>query len=112
VGSQLIGVGYDAFYTDRLHSKFITSAVNRWNGTNRGGYNNPKVDAILDKLVVTINQAERLELHKDLLREQLGDVATMPLYWDVDPVMAVKGVKNIGRNAGVNTWNMYQWDKE
>src|SRR5213078_578700 len=62
MGSQLIGVGYDAFYTDRLHSKFITSAANRWNGTKRGGYNNPKVDSILDKLVVTINQAERLDL--------------------------------------------------
>jgi len=112
IGSQLIGVGYDAFYTDRLHSRFITTAANRWNGTNRGGYNNPKVDAILDKMVVTISQAERLELHKELLQEQLGDVATMPLYWDVDPVMAVNGVKNIGRNAGVNTWNMYQWGKE
>jgi peptide/nickel transport system substrate-binding protein len=111
-GAQLIGVGYDAFYTDRLHSKFITSAANRWNGTNRGGYNNPRVDAILDKLVVTIAPSERLDLHKDLLREQLGDVAVMPLYWDVDPVMAVKGVKNIGRNAAVNTWNMFQWDKE
>lgn len=40
MGSQLIGVGYDAFYTDRLNSKFITSAANRWNGTNRVGYNN------------------------------------------------------------------------
>ena len=111
-GAQLIGVGYDAFYTDRLHSKFIPSAANRWNGTNRGGYNNPKVDAILDKMVITITPADRLELHKELLREQLGDVAAMPLYWDVDPVIAVKGVKNIGRNAGVNTWNMFQWDKE
>jgi len=112
LGAQLIGVGYDAFNTDRLHSKFITSPANRWNGTNRGGYNNPRVDAVLDKIVVTINPAERLELHKELLREQLADVAAMPLYWDVDPVMAVKGVKNIGRNAGVNTWNMHQWDKE
>jgi peptide/nickel transport system substrate-binding protein len=111
-GAQLIGVGYDAFYTDRLHSKFIPSAANRWNGTNRGGYDNPKVDATLDKMVVTIAPAERLELHKELLREQLGDVAAMPLYWDVDPVLALKGVKNIGRNAGVNTWNMFQWDKD
>jgi peptide/nickel transport system substrate-binding protein len=111
-GAGLIGVGYDAFYTDRLHSSFITSPANRWNGANRGGYNNPRVDAILDRLVVTIAPDRRLELHKELLREQLGDVATMPLYWDIDPVLSVKGVKNIGGNAGVNTWNMFEWDKE
>jgi peptide/nickel transport system substrate-binding protein len=111
-GAQLIGVGYDAFYTDRLHSKYITSPANRWSGPNRGGYSNPRVDAVLDQLVKTIDSAERLELHKQLLAEQLGDLAVMPLYWDVDPVIAVKGVKNIGRNATVNTWNMFQWDKE
>ncbi len=111
-GAGLIGVGYDAFYTDRLHSAFITSPANRWNGTNRGGYSNPRVDAILDRLVVTIGGDERLELHRQLLREQLGEVAVMPLYWDVDPVLAVRGVKNVGRNAGGNTWNMHEWDKE
>ena len=62
--------------------------------------------------MVTIAGDERLELHRQLLREQLGEVAVMPLYWDVDPVLAVRGVKNVGRNAGGNTWNMHEWDKE
>src|SRR5205823_3273693 len=66
--------------------------ANRWNGNNRGGYSNPRVDAILDRLVVTIDTTERLQLHKDLLREQMGDVALIPLYWNADPVLAVKGL--------------------
>ena len=36
---------------------------------------------------------------------KLGEMAVMPLYWDVDPVLAVRGVKNVGRNAGGNTRN-------
>jgi peptide/nickel transport system substrate-binding protein len=110
-GAGLIGVGYDAYYTDRLHSSFITGPANRWTGANRGGYSNPRVDALLDRLVVTIPPMERLELHKDLLREQMGDVAVMPLYWDIDPVLFVNGVRKVGGNAGVNTWNMFEWDR-
>jgi hypothetical protein len=26
-------------------------------------------------------------------------------------VLFVKGVKNVGGNAGVNTWNMFEWDR-
>jgi hypothetical protein len=26
-------------------------------------------------------------------------------------VLFVKGVRNVGGNAGVNTWNMFEWDR-
>jgi peptide/nickel transport system substrate-binding protein len=102
------GVGFDDFTTDRLHSKYITSEATRWNGTNRGGYSNPTVDGILERLIVTVPQGERLPLHRELLREQMGDVALMPLYWQVDPVLALRGVKNFDQH----TWNFFTWDKE
>lgn len=99
---------FDSYSTDRLHSKNITSPANNWSLSNRGGYSNPKVDAILDKLVVTIDPRERIELHRDLLREQMGDVAIMSLSWDVGPVYALRGVKNID----TGTWNLMNWDKD
>lgn len=101
-----------AFYEERLHSSAITSPANRWTGRNRGGYVNPRVDEVLDKLQVTLEPRERLELHKQLLREQMGDVALMPLYWEIVPVLALKGVTGpkVVRNEA--TQNFFRWNKE
>ena len=41
---------------------------------------------------MTIAPAERLALHRQLLQDQLGDLALMPLYWDLDPTLMLKGV--------------------
>lgn len=96
------------FYVDRLHSKRTVTAENRYTGTNNGAYFNPAVDGILDKLVATIDPRRRLELHKDLLREHLADIPAMMLYWNPEPVPALKGVVGV---RGPQTWNFYEWDK-
>jgi peptide/nickel transport system substrate-binding protein len=111
-GGGLSGAGFDGWTTDRLHSKQITSAANNWIGTNRGGYSNPKVDAILDRLAVTIPRAERVALHRQLLQEQMGDVASMPLFWDLDPILMLRGVRGIAVESGSLNGNVLQWAKD
>jgi peptide/nickel transport system substrate-binding protein len=112
-GAGLTGVPYGDFWVDRLHSRNMTGEANRWVGSNRGGYNNPKVDELLDRLVVTISPAERLVLHRQLLHEQLGDVALMPLYYDLDPTLTLKGVRGVTTPRGaVNLANVLAWDKD
>jgi len=111
-GGGLSGSGFDGFVTDRLHTKQITAASNNWIGTNRGGYSNPKVDAILDKLAVTIPRAERVALHRQLLVEQMGDVATMPLFWDLDPILMLRNVEGVSVATGSLNLNVLQWNKE
>jgi len=112
-GAGLTGVGYDAFSTDRLHSRNITAATNRWLGINRGGYANPQVDDLLDRLIVTIPPAERLALHRQLLQTQMGDIALMPLYWDLDPILMLRGVKGVAApNGSLNLHNAIAWDKD
>jgi peptide/nickel transport system substrate-binding protein len=111
-GAGLNGTPTDAFYTDRLHSRYITSPSNRWIGGNRGGYSNPAVDAILDRLIVTVDSDQRLALHRELLREQMGDVALMPMYWDIRPTLALREVRGIRKSLGSNmTWNVWEWEK-
>ena len=42
----------------------------------------------------------------------MGNVAVLPLYWEVAPVVLVKGVTGhpfVHSNA---TWMFYQWDKD
>lgn len=95
-------------YTDRFHSAQVAGPGNRWTGRNRGGYSNPKVDAILDQLVATIRPADRLPLHRELLQQQMGDLADMPLYWQYQPFFVLESVKGV-RNG--NAWNFFDWDK-
>jgi peptide/nickel transport system substrate-binding protein len=101
----------NAFYDDRLHSKAVTGPENRWSGRNRAGYTNPKVDAILDRLVIAINPSERVDLHRQLLQEGMGDVVLMPTFWEVVPILALKGITGpkVVRNEA--TANFYLWDK-
>jgi ABC-type transport system substrate-binding protein len=101
----------ERWYTQRTHSKLIASDATRWGGGNKGGYSNPKVDAILDGLQVTIDPRERIALHRALLQEQMGDVALMPLYWEYAPIFMRKGVKDsvVGTRTG---YRFSEWDKE
>jgi ABC-type oligopeptide transport system substrate-binding subunit len=103
--------GGNAFYEDRLHSTAITSAANRWTGRNRGGYGNPAVDAVLDRLYTTIDARSRLELHRQLVQAAMGDVAIMPLYWEIVPILAVKGVTGPKVVRNESTHNFFRWDR-
>ena len=110
-GPALISPGGYNFYDRRLHSMGIPRAETRWTGNNRGGYSNPRVDEILNKLAVTVDTRERVGLHRDLLREQMGDVALMPLYWEVLPILMLRGVVGPRMQGNEATPNIYQWDK-
>jgi len=113
VRAKLSGVGWssvdgDIYYIDYLHTKNVAVPGNGWFGNNRLGYSNPRVDALLDRLSVTISQAEQIPLHRELLREQMGGIATMPLYWKIDPILVVKDLTGVtGRRAS----NIFEWNK-
>jgi len=101
----------DGPYESRLYSGNIATAANRWTGRDRGGYANPAVDAALEKLAVVIDPRDTVESHRELLRQAMGDVAFMPLYFDVNPVLMLKGVK--GPIGGTSLeWNFFEWDKD
>ncbi|MBM2812569.1 MAG: hypothetical protein HW416_3328 [Chloroflexi bacterium] len=107
-GARMGSQTFFNMYTNRFHSAGIAAPGNRWTGRNRSGYNNPRMDALLDQLVATIAPAERLPLHRELLQEQMGDLVVMPLYWGYDSYFVAKGVKG-GSGDG---WNFFEWDKE
>ncbi|MEA2639547.1 MAG: peptide/nickel transport system substrate-binding protein, partial [Chloroflexota bacterium] len=110
-GAYLFFSGAPSYWSFRMHSRQISSPENRWSGRNRGGYSNPRVDAVLDQLVATVDARARLPLHRQLLQEQMGDVSVMPLYWFVNPLLAVKAVKVPPVAGGEVTANFFDWDK-
>jgi peptide/nickel transport system substrate-binding protein len=100
------------FDRNRLHSSQVATAANRWAGINAGGYVNPRADALLDQLRATIDPRERVPLHQQLVRELIGDLGVLPLYWEVYTVLMVKGVRgpHIVNNSA--TQNIMEWDRD
>jgi peptide/nickel transport system substrate-binding protein len=104
---------WDMFLSDALNSRAIATAENRWAATNRSGYNNPALDKLYDRLAVTIAPSERLEIQRAMAQEALGDVAIIPMYFNVAPVLSLKGVRGIGGMVdNSNAWNAFEWDKD
>jgi len=107
-GARVFTLPGDRLYTDRMHSALAAAPANRWTGSNRGGYVNPRADSIYDRMVTTIDLRERIPLHRELLQELMGDVALMPTFWRIDAVLMHKGVTGLD---GRTTWNVFQWDR-
>lgn len=113
-GARVGNIGdYRFYFDDTLHSREIASAANRWGGRNKLGYSNPRVDVLLDQLNVTIDPRARTPLHREYLQVAMGDVAFMPIYWEVFPILALGSVKGtLHPGKGDVTWNIFEWDKE
>lgn len=101
----------DAFNTRRTHTRTIAAPDNRWAGRNGAGYSNPVADALQDRLIVTIDRQEQVNLQRQLLQEMMGEVAFMPLFWDTELVLVTKSVK-ADVSAVETGWNVATWDKE
>jgi peptide/nickel transport system substrate-binding protein len=101
----------DAFNTRRLHSRAIAAPSNRWAGRNGAGFSNPDADAIQERLIVTINRPEQIALHRQLLQEVMGEVAILPLFWDVELALATQSVKG-DVTAAETGWNAFTWGRQ
>lgn len=107
--SSVDGLNGAAFYVEAIHSKNIAAPTKGWFGTNRLGYSNPRSDALLDRLAVSIAHEEQISLHQALLREVMGDVPMLPLYWKIDPILVARGISGV---KGRFTYNIFEWDKK
>jgi peptide/nickel transport system substrate-binding protein len=108
--AKVNGSYLDALF-DRLDSRHIASAANRWTGRNLSAWGNPRYDEILDRLAVTIDSRERFELLREQMLIVMGDLARYPLYWEPRPVLALKSVK-ADLYPYNTTWNVFEWDKQ
>jgi peptide/nickel transport system substrate-binding protein len=102
----------DSFFRDRTHSSQVQTAANRWTGFNRAGYVNPKVDELIDRLAQTIDGREQVGLHRELLQEQMTDIAFMPLYWEVLPILMVRGVSGPKHVRNFASQKAFTWTRE
>lgn len=96
----------------QFHSKNIPAAANGFSGQNSGGWNNPKVDKILEALDVEFKDANRKKLIKDVLTLYTDEVPVIPLYYRADISVTpknLKGYKQPGHQF-VETNHAEKWD--
>jgi ABC-type transport system substrate-binding protein len=93
-GLFVSNINYDQFLVNRLHSSVIPSAATRYIGSNRGGHNNPQIDAIYERVNAKIDPRERTPIERELVQAVMGGMLWMPLYWDMLFTLKVKGIKD------------------
>jgi peptide/nickel transport system substrate-binding protein len=101
----------------RLESVAVPTADNRWSGTNRGGYTNPAFDAVGDRFRVALEESQRVDLEKELVRIFSQDVPLLPLYYEIQSVPVGGGLTGVQSIIGIahtghvmHTWNVHEWD--
>ena len=96
---------------NQLGAKSIPTAATNWTGLNFGGYMNPRVEALVDRLNLTIDPRERLPLAQQLVQEYTSDVALLPLWWEIFPMLMLQGIKGPRTNFLLPTANIFEWDR-
>jgi peptide/nickel transport system substrate-binding protein len=112
VGGQIHDQTIRDYAIGRLRTADISAPANRYNGRNLAGYSNPRLDAILATLHITIDPTEEAKVHRELVREAFTDLAIMPFYFQVTPLIMREGVTGPQGGGADVYWNFYQWDKK
>jgi peptide/nickel transport system substrate-binding protein len=59
---------------------------------NRGRYSNPRMDAVLDQALATVNDAQREKLLQQAAEIGVGDLGILPLYHQHNLWAARRGI--------------------
>lgn len=114
-GLDVGGTSLEEVTTLRRSCRNIPTAANQWRGNNRSGYCNAEYESLTDRLRVTIDPAARLPLMREAVRFAMTDISVFPMYWELNPILAVAGVKNVNpptQPIQLDAFNAWEWDKE
>ncbi|OKO87863.1 ABC transporter substrate-binding protein [Bradyrhizobium sp. NAS80.1] len=108
VGSSYL-IGADPDVTNRLHSRSI--AVKGGRGSNNAQYNNPEVDALLDKGARTFDPEARRAIYSRVQELVRRDLPFLPLYQSNAVEGLKKGINGFVPNGNTRTesWNALAW---
>ncbi len=103
----------------RLHSTSEPFSENQWVGGNRGHYQNPELDALIDRTWMTLDRGRRQELEREMARFLATELPVLGLVFF--PAMAMVGaaVQNVRPPRALAeagrlsmAWNAHEWEKQ
>jgi len=101
------------FTVSYLHSTGCPSEQSRWRGNNRGCYQNPENDRLVDEAKVAIGPADQQRLYREIARLRTDQLPEMPLYFVINLTVfreGISGIKGAARPRGGLGWNVMDWD--
>lgn len=107
-----------ALLDGRLHSANVPTPENQWVGGNRGRYENPELDALLERTQMTVDRSRRLELERELARLVSTELPVLSLFFYPAMAMHRAAVRNVRPPRAVGeagrlsfAWNAHEWEK-
>jgi peptide/nickel transport system substrate-binding protein len=97
-----------------LHSTMIPTKENNWSGQNYTGYDNPKMDKILDDVEVVCEPEKNMRLWHDLQTLYSTDLPALPLYFRANAYIMpqwLAGVVPTGHQDPTTLW-VEDWSVE
>lgn len=90
-----------------LHSDQVPSEANGWAGQNYNGYQNPKMDQLLDQIERELDRPKRQGLWRQLQQLYAEELPALPLYYRSDVhiwPLWLKGVRPTGHMGYSSLW--------
>lgn len=97
-----------------LHSTQIPTEANNWSGQNYTGFADPRMDALIDRIEVTLDRDARKELWRQLQQLYADELPALPLYFRADAYILprwLKGVEPTGHQFPTTLW-VERWRAE
>lgn len=100
----------------RFASDQIPLAANKFGGTNRGAFTNPQWDSVGARLRTALQDNDRLNLERELLKIYGAELPAIPLQFELQAVpvtgftgwVPITGAPHTGNI--MHTWNVHEWD--
>jgi peptide/nickel transport system substrate-binding protein len=107
-----------ALLDSRLHSSNFPAPENQWVGGNRGRYESPELDALLERVSMTLDRGERQEVEREIARFVSAELPILGLLFYPAMAMHDSAVRNIRPPRAVPEagrlsmgWNAHEWEK-
>jgi peptide/nickel transport system substrate-binding protein len=97
----------------RFHGEQAPLPENRFTRTgNYARYQNPELDAMIDRYSITIPRRERMEALGDVVHHLTENLPQMPIFYGQDATMVSNRLVNVTArsNSFTQSWNAEQWD--
>jgi peptide/nickel transport system substrate-binding protein len=97
---------------NKLYGPNIAAPANRWSGSNRGGWQDPRFDALFDELTTNLDRAARVQAIVQAARLVSEEVPLFPLYYNYDVQAHIARLRGPQAYApgGEATWGVETWE--
>jgi peptide/nickel transport system substrate-binding protein len=92
----------------RMHGSEAALPANNFRGSNRIRYDNPELNALIDRFYTTIPQTERAEVLRGIIRHVSDQLPIMGMVYVVEAWLFTNRLKNF--SAPMYTRNAHLWD--